>query len=46
MSEQCNHACGSCGEQCTDRQAEQTDFRVKPHPQSRVGKVVAVIRRY
>ena len=43
MSEQCNHACGSCGEQCTDRQAEQTDFRVKPHPQSRVGKVVAVM---
>lgn len=42
----CNHQCGSCGEQCNERsegQETQTDFRVKPHPQSRVGKVIGVV---
>ena len=39
----CNHQCGSCGEHCADRQGEMPDFSAKPHPQSRVGKVIAVV---
>lgn len=42
----CNHQCGSCGEQCDERsqgQEAQTDFRVKPHPKSRVGKVIGIV---
>lgn len=39
----CSHQCGSCGEQCAERTESQEDFRVKPHPQSRIGKVVAVV---
>ena len=40
----CSHQCGSCGEQCADRsEAQEEDFSVKPHPQSRIGKVIAVV---
>lgn len=39
----CSHECGSCGEQCAERSEPQEDFRVKPHPQSRIGKVIAVV---
>ena len=42
----CNHQCGSCGEQCDERsegQEAQVDFRVKPHPKSRIGKVIGVV---
>lgn len=39
----CNHQCGSCGEQCDERGEPQEDFSVKPHPQSRIGKVIAVV---
>jgi hypothetical protein len=30
MSEKCNQACESCGESCSDRKAERTDFRENP----------------
>ncbi|MTJ93202.1 MAG: Mrp/NBP35 family ATP-binding protein [Desulfovibrio sp.] len=39
----CNHQCGSCGESCGDRNEPQQDFRVKPHAQSRIGKVIGVV---
>ncbi|MBO4300302.1 MAG: Mrp/NBP35 family ATP-binding protein [Desulfovibrio sp.] len=39
----CNHKCGSCGEQCAERTEGEPDFRVKPHPKSRIGKVIAVV---
>ncbi len=39
----CNHQCGSCGEQCNERSEAQEDFRVKPHPKSRVGKVIGIV---
>lgn len=39
----CNHHCGSCGEQCAERTECEPDFRVKPHPQSNIGKVIAVV---
>lgn len=39
----CNHQCGSCGESCGDRSEPQQDFRVTPHAQSRIGKVIGVV---
>ncbi|WP_374287622.1 P-loop NTPase [Desulfovibrio desulfuricans] len=39
----CNHQCGSCGESCGERSEPQEDFRVKLHPQSRVGKVIGIV---
>ncbi len=43
MSEKCNQACESCGESCSDRRAEQTDFREKPHELSSIGRVIGVV---
>ena len=39
----CDHQCGSCGESCGERSEAQQDFRVKPHAQSRIGKVIGVV---
>ena len=39
----CDHQCGSCGESCAERGEAQQDFRVKPHAQSRIGKVIGVV---
>ena len=41
MSE-CTHDCASCGESCSEREAEQ-DFSAKLHPGSVVKKVIAVV---
>jgi Mrp family chromosome partitioning ATPase len=43
MSENCDHNCGACGEDCSDRQEERHDFSAKPHEMSRVKKVIAVV---
>lgn len=43
MSENCNQDCGSCGESCTERTKEQNDFSVKPHVQSSIKKVIAIV---
>ena len=43
MAEQCSHNCGSCGEQCSDRKAEQTDFSVPLGKLSSVNKVIAIV---
>ena len=43
MSEEnCNHECGSCGEECSSRQ-EAFDFHVDLHPLSTVGHVIGVV---
>ena len=43
MSENCNNDCSSCGENCTDRTQQQTDFTAHPHVQSNINKVIAVV---
>lgn len=40
MSE-CNHDCSSCSANCESRQPE--DLHEKPHPLSRIGKVISVV---
>lgn len=42
MSE-CSHDCSSCGSNCSERKAEQTDFREKPHKDSRIKKVIGIV---
>jgi len=41
MSENCNHDCGSCGENCADRKPES--LLVKPHAKSHIKKVIGVV---
>lgn len=43
MSENCNHDCSSCGENCSSRTAEQTSFLEPLHPASSVKKVIGVV---
>lgn len=43
MSDNCNNDCSSCGENCSDRTQQQTDFTVQPHEQSNIKKVIAVV---
>ena len=41
MSENCNHDCSSCGENCASR--DPKSFLKSPHKLSRIGKVIAVV---
>lgn len=41
MSEQCNHDCSSCSENCAERTAES--FLKAPHEKSNIKKVIAVV---
>ncbi len=41
MSEQCNHDCASCAQNCPSR--EKTDFREEPHRMSSIRHVVGVV---
>lgn len=41
--ENCTHDCGSCGEDCTSREANPADFIVKPNPLSKINKVIGVV---
>lgn len=43
MSENCNQNCSACGEECSERKEQQTDFSAKPNEQSNVKKVIGVI---
>ena len=43
MSENCEHNCQSCGEDCPSRQQEQISFIEQPHPESSVKKVIGVV---
>ena len=41
MSEECSHDCSSCGQNCSDR--DKASFLAKPHKNSKIKKVIAVI---
>lgn len=41
MSENCTHDCGSCGEDCSERNPES--FIEKPHELSKIKKIIGVI---
>jgi ATPases involved in chromosome partitioning len=43
MSVKCNQKCESCGDDCSDRVQEQTDFKEKPHELSSIKKVISVV---
>ena len=43
MKEGCKEHCGSCGEECADREENQTDFRVPSHAMSSIKKVVGIV---
>lgn len=43
MSENCTNDCSGCGEDCSERKAENHDFREKPHDMSEIKKVIAVV---
>lgn len=43
MSEDCNQNCGSCEEECTEREETQTDFSEKLHEMSSVKKVIGIV---
>ncbi len=42
-SENCNHNCSSCGENCGSRTEEQIDFRTPLNPASSVKKVIGIV---
>lgn len=42
MSENCNHSCDSCSEECADRK-EKPDFTARLHELSRVQKVIGIV---
>ncbi len=43
MSENCNHDCSSCGENCPSRSEQKPDFSAKANAHSRVKKVIGVV---
>ena len=43
MSADCEKICSSCGDNCSDREQERTDFREKPHELSHIKKVIGVV---
>jgi len=43
MSENCDHDCGSCGEDCPSRKVEQPDLSAPANAGSRVKKVIGVV---
>ena len=43
MSENCNHNCSSCSEDCTEREEQEFDFSEKPHEMSSIKKVIGVV---
>ncbi len=43
MSEECNHDCSSCTQNCSSRNTNPADFLEKPHPSSHIKKVIAVV---
>lgn len=44
MSEEnCTHDCGSCGENCSSRQANPADFIEKPNSLSKINKVIGIV---
>lgn len=43
MSEKCNQSCGSCSEDCTEREEQRTDLTEKPNEMSSIKKVIGVV---
>ena len=43
MSENCSGNCGSCADNCAEREEQQTDFRERPHEMSHIKKVIAIV---
>ena len=43
MSENCNHDCGSCGEDCPSRNGQKPDFSAPANAKSHVKKVIGVV---
>lgn len=43
LSENCNHDCSGCGENCESREKEQTSFAEKLNELSKVKKVIGVV---
>ncbi len=43
MSENCNHDCGSCSENCSARQTNPADFLEAPHAMSSIKKVIGIV---
>ncbi|NCB44029.1 MAG: dinitrogenase iron-molybdenum cofactor biosynthesis protein [Clostridia bacterium] len=43
MSESCNQSCGSCSEDCAERQEQKIDFSEKLHEMSSVKKAIGVV---
>jgi len=43
VSENCDQICGSCSEDCAERQEPKTDFSEKPHELSNIKKVIGIV---
>jgi Mrp family chromosome partitioning ATPase len=43
MSENCSQTCSSCGDECAERTAPNTDFSEKPHELSSIKKVIGIV---
>lgn len=43
MSENCNQTCSTCGDNCTERKEQQTDFSASPHELSHIKKVIGIV---
>ena len=43
MSEACNHDCGSCSQNCSERQQDPKSFLEAPHEMSVIRKVIGVV---
>ena len=43
MSENCNHDCNSCKENCSDRNSKQFDFSIPQNANSHIRKVIGVV---
>ena len=43
MSENCNHDCSNCGEDCPSRNGEKPDFSAPANASSHVKKVIGVV---
>ncbi len=43
MSENCNHNCSDCSDECSERTEQITDFSANPHELSHIKKVVGIV---
>ena len=43
MSENCDHDCNSCKENCSDRNNEQFDFSIPQNANSHIKNVIGIV---